>query len=132
MKATGQLKFTKYPNGVISHEWIGGRRIIVTGELVESLTHERPRVGQLVTVQGITLRLITIEFATQGHGYKDSYIAMREGTLARFIWRYWQWLSAHASSLFAWECKWLRWRKPVKAETYPKWSLVGMLIRPLI
>lgn len=132
MKATGQLLFKEEKDRTISREWIGGRRIAVSSQLVELWTGERPHIGQIVTFGEDVLRLVGHEFTCAGAGYQESYIAMREGLLARFVWSYWQWVSDHARSLFAWECKWLRWREPKEAEVYPKWSLVGILIRPLI
>lgn len=132
MKATGQLIFREEQDRTISRTWIGGRRIAVSSQLIETWTEERARIGQVITFGDDVLRLIAPAHITEGQGWQNSYIAMREGRLARFVWRYWQWLSDHAPSLFHWECRWIRWRKPVGGEVYPKWSLVGILSRPLL
>lgn len=132
MKATGQLKFTEQPDGSTTHEWTGGQRIEVSGQLIETLTERRPRTGTIVDVGGVQLRLIAPASTDGYQAYRDSYIAMCEGWRARLTWRYWQWLSDHAPSLFRWECKWLRRREVQPGEIYPKWSIVGILLRPLL
>lgn len=131
MKATGQLVFTRNANGTISKKWSGGSRIVISNDLIKALTGEYGRMGQVIALPDVSLRLITYHLS-ESQGYRDGFIAMREGLLARLIWQYWQWLSDHALMLFKWECKWLRKRDPVESEAYPKWSLPGILLRPLI
>ena len=93
MKATGQLIFKREADGTISHKWTGGRRVAVTGELIETLTRQRPRVGQVFQADILLLRVVGQEFAVGGQGYRDVYVAMREGRLARFIWNYVRWFN---------------------------------------
>lgn len=132
MRATGQLVFKRESNGSVSRKWIGGRRVAISSGLVESLTSKRPYIGQVITMQDVNLRIVGIENTRNGQGYQDSFIAMRDGIIARIVWRYWRWLNDYAYKLFKWECKWIRGRQPNEGEVYPKWSIVGILIRPLI
>lgn len=131
MKSTGQIIFNREPDGSISRKWTGGRRVAVSKELLQSLGFLPPYLNKVIKLQpDLCLRIIGMAYSPGA--WTDTYVAMREGWVARAISWYWQWLSDHGPSLYRWECKWIRGRDPREGETYPKCSILGILIRPLV
>ncbi len=61
MKPTGTLTFTRHADGSISRKWEGGRRIIISGDLIKQMFGKRPQLGDVYDFNGTMLRLVAYE-----------------------------------------------------------------------
>ncbi len=128
MKATGTLTFRRVGE-FITHEWVGGRRIEISGEAFDAL-RMCPRVGEVYHFGSLRLRLVGLAFS-EGGTMRDSWIAMQDGLLAWLTVRYSAWLMGVAPKFYRWECKWIWRRKVTEGEVYHR-SITAMLLLPLI
>lgn len=132
MNPTGTLTFTRQPDGSLTHEWRGGRRIAIAHILYRQMEGARPNaIGSVVKADSLTLRVVGLGFEAVGSMYRGDVIAMREGPFARFVAWYAQTAYKLADPLFRFESAILR-RPLSDGMDIPKWSLTGLMLRPLL
>lgn len=128
MKVTGSLQFTRSTDNSISWKWTGGRRIEISREVVEVLIGEVPKRGAVISIHGIKLRLVNYSY----RGLRASFVAMREGWLARIVSEYVGFAMRWAPTLLQVD-EFIMYGQPLKPPDHvgviPKLSLTGLLLR---